>query len=107
MAADLLGPYRGGFRARPRESGRQMTITPAIHEVAAAGAPPGSRLAKLARRCLSYPAALAAGLALVTLLAATVRLENPDLWWHLKIGESIWNTHSLPSADHFSFTAAG
>ncbi len=65
------------------------------------------RMAALLARWISYPAALAAGIVLVTVLAATTRLENPDLWWHLKIGEVIWNTRSLPSSDHFSFTVSG
>jgi hypothetical protein len=29
------------------------------------------------------------------------------MWWHLKTGEIIWNTHSIPRVDPFSFTAYG
>jgi hypothetical protein len=32
---------------------------------------------------------------------------DPDFWWHLKIGDGILATHHWPTADHFSFTAAG
>jgi hypothetical protein len=32
------------------------------------------------------------------------RFNDPDMWWHLKTGEIIWNTHSIPSTDLFSFT---
>src|SRR5262252_2597277 len=30
-----------------------------------------------------------------------------DFWWHLKLGEVIATTHSIPKVDLFSFTAAG
>ena len=37
---------------------------------------------------------------------ATVRsrFDDPDMWWHLKLGEIMWNTHKVPTADLFSFT---
>ena len=34
-------------------------------------------------------------------------VAGSDLWWHLAAGREIWATHSLPTADHFSFTFAG
>jgi hypothetical protein len=35
------------------------------------------------------------------------RLPLFDFWWHLKTGEIIATTHSLPRVDEFSFTAEG
>jgi hypothetical protein len=32
---------------------------------------------------------------------------DPDLWWHIKIGEDILASHHWPTADAYSFTAAG
>jgi len=32
---------------------------------------------------------------------------DPDLWWHLKTGEQIIDTHSIPHVDDFSFTKQG
>jgi hypothetical protein len=32
---------------------------------------------------------------------------DPDLWWHIKTGEGILSTHHWPTADAYSFTAAG
>ena len=29
---------------------------------------------------------------------------DPDLWWHLKAGEQIVTTRSIPHVDDFSFT---
>jgi hypothetical protein len=34
-------------------------------------------------------------------------LPTLDFWWHLKMGEIIAKTHSIPGVDIFSFTAAG
>ena len=50
---------------------------------------------------------LATGLAVVTVLTVSSRFNNPDLWFHLKLGQVIWTTHSIPSMDLFSFTAWG
>jgi len=30
-----------------------------------------------------------------------------DFWWHLKAGQVIWETRTIPSVDSFSFTRAG
>jgi hypothetical protein len=34
-------------------------------------------------------------------------LSDGDFWWHLKTGEYILNTHSIPKTDFFSFTNYG
>src|SRR5262249_12634826 len=34
-------------------------------------------------------------------------LSDADFWWHLKTGEYIINTHSIPRTDFFSFTNYG
>jgi hypothetical protein len=46
---------------------------------------------------------------LVVLVTLTVRsrFNDPDLWFHLKTGEIIWNTHSIPRVDSFSYTVNG
>ncbi len=46
-------------------------------------------------------------LTVLTVLTVRSRFNDPDLWWHLKTGELIWNTHSIPRDDPFSFTANG
>jgi hypothetical protein len=36
---------------------------------------------------------------------ARSRLGDPDLWWHLKMGQVMWTTHVIPAFDLFSYTA--
>jgi len=50
---------------------------------------------------------LACGLIFITALTVFSRFNDPDLWWHLKVGEIVWNTHSIPSTDTFSHTTFG
>ena len=49
-------------------------------------------------------------LILVALLALGIlfssEISDSDFWWHLKTGEYIASTHSLPSPDPFSFTTS-
>jgi hypothetical protein len=73
-------------------------------DLAVAVATPASRWW---RSVFSFPVVM--GALLVVLMAFTVRsrFSDPDLWWHLKTGEIIWNTHSIPRVDLFSFTAQG
>src|SRR6266566_7677137 len=52
----------------------------------------------------SLPVMVAATLVVLTVLTVGSRFNDPDLWWHLKTGEIIWNTHSIPRTDLFSFT---
>src|SRR5215472_18161834 len=61
----------------------------------------------LLRRLFAFPMLLAAGLAVVTLLTVSNRLNDPDLWWHLKVGQIIASTHSIPTTELFSHTAQG
>ncbi|HUY82430.1 MAG TPA: hypothetical protein VMU92_11965 [Acidobacteriaceae bacterium] len=32
------------------------------------------------------------------------RFDDPDMWWHLKTGQVIWNSHHIPTTDLFSYT---
>jgi len=47
---------------------------------------------------------IAAGLCLVTVLTVRGRFYDPDSWWHLRVGQIIWNSHSIPRFDEFSYT---
>jgi hypothetical protein len=43
---------------------------------------------------------------LLVLAVNTVRsrFDDPDMWWHLKTGEIIWTTQTIPTTDIYSFT---
>ena len=49
------------------------------------------------------------GMCLVARVFYALRSFNldPDLWWHLKYGESILATHHWPTTETYSFTAVG
>ncbi len=66
--------------------------------------PTESRFSAWSRAVFSFPVMLAALFAVLSVLTVRARLNDPDLWWHLKVGEIIWNTHTIPTADLFSFT---
>ena len=57
------------------------------------------------QRLFSFPVALASLLVVLTMLTVRGRFDDPDSWWHLKMGQLIWTTHSIPTQDLFSYTA--
>lgn len=57
-------------------------------------------------RIFSFPAVLACLLIVLALLTVRSRFNDPDMWWHLKMGEVIWTTHSIPTVDTFSYTTS-
>jgi hypothetical protein len=56
------------------------------------------------RRIFSFPVMLASLLAMLAVLTVRARLNDPDMWWHLKTGEVIVTTHTIPTTDLFSYT---
>jgi len=56
------------------------------------------------RRIFSFPVMLSSLLAVLAVLTVRSRFDDPDLWWHLKTGEIVWTTHSVPVTDLFSYT---
>jgi hypothetical protein len=63
----------------------------------------GSALRKISTIHLWVLVALGA----VLWMAMGTPLPPLDFWWHLKAGEVIWNTGTIPRVDTFSFTATG
>jgi hypothetical protein len=56
------------------------------------------------KRLFCFPVAQACLLAVLTVLTVRGRFDDPDLWWHLKMGQVIYSTHSIPAHDLFSYT---
>jgi len=49
-----------------------------------------------------------AAVLLLCLFAMAVRpITDPDFWWHLRTGQLIWESKSIPRQDVFSYTVAG
>jgi hypothetical protein len=66
---------------------------------------PASNWARVLPRIASFPVALACMLLPLTVLTLRARFNDPDMWWHLKLGQIIWTTHHIPTVDLFSYTA--
>lgn len=66
--------------------------------------PTQPRSGAVLRAVFCFPVVRVALLCMLTVLTARSRLNNADTWWHLKLGETIWNTHAVPRTDTFSFT---
>ncbi len=49
---------------------------------------------------------LSSSLAALAVLTVRSRFSDPDLWWHLRIGQIIWTGRRVPTADLLSFTAS-
>ena len=58
----------------------------------------------VSRRIFSFPVMLSSLLAALAVLTVRLRFDDPDMWWHLKTGEVIWTTHTIPTTDLFSYT---
>ena len=56
------------------------------------------------QRVSSFPVMLACLLVVLAVLTVRSRFDDPDMWWHLKTGEIIWTTHTIPTTDLFSYT---
>jgi hypothetical protein len=60
-----------------------------------------SNSARMLRHVFSFPVALAFLLLPLTVFTIRSRFNDPDMWWHLKMGEIIWTTHHVPTVDLF------
>jgi hypothetical protein len=59
-------------------------------------------------RSLFDPKRMFAGILFLGIFILAARnITDPDFWWHLRTGQYILDTHSVPRADPFSFTRLG
>jgi hypothetical protein len=56
------------------------------------------------QRTFSFPTVLGTFLVVLAVFTVRGRFDDPDMWWHLKTGEVIWTTHTIPTKDRFSYT---
>lgn len=64
----------------------------------------GPWLVRATWRTFSFPVALSCMLIVLAVLTVRARFDDPDMWWHLKSGEVISTTHTIPTTDIFSYT---
>lgn len=55
-------------------------------------------------KILSFPVMIAGLLTTLAVVTMRERFDDPDMWWHLKLGEMTWTTHHAPVTDLFSYT---
>jgi hypothetical protein len=84
----------------------EITMTPGV-AVAAPSAKSSHRTTTFLSRVFSFPAVLGALLVAAVFVSARLFLVDPDLWWHIKVGQDILSTHHWPTTDPYSFTVAG
>src|SRR5262245_37598119 len=61
----------------------------------------------LVRLILSFPAMMTLGLLAIVWALSSGKANDPDIWWHLRNAEHLFQTHQFPNADMYSFTVGG
>lgn len=78
--------------------------TPARAQPAKREVTNNSRLGRMLRTVFSFHVVRVVLLVMMAVLTFRGRFSATDTWWDLKTGELIWNTHSAPAIDEFSYT---
>jgi hypothetical protein len=65
------------------------------------------RFAAFLRWIFSFPAMLGTLLIGAVFYLCRAFIVDPDLWWHIRVGQNILATRHWPTTDPFSFSAAG
>jgi len=88
--------------------GAELPCEPPAAEVAGTASREKSRLwLELLKWAFSFPALLATALVGAAFYRARQFILDPDVWWHIKNGETILATHRWPTSDPYSFTVHG
>jgi len=101
-----------GPQDRPEASLRERFGSPeqSVPVADRGAAPPSVSLGprqSLLKRAISFPAMLGAFLVVALFVPLRDFTLDPDVWWHIKVGQAILATHHWPTADTYSFTAPG
>jgi len=55
----------------------------------------------------SFPAMLGSCLVGIAFIRAHSFFVDPDVWWHIRVGQDILRTHKFPTVDSYSWTVTG
>ena len=59
------------------------------------------------KKVLSFPAMLISLLLALVWVLSSGKAADPDIWWHLRNAEYLFQNHHLPNQDMYSFSVAG
>jgi hypothetical protein len=85
-------------------SAAEVAVEPSVLDATIAQA---RRLCGLLQWAISFPAMLGMLLVGAVFVAGSTFSVDPDLWWHIRVGQEILSTHHWPTTDPYSFTVAG
>ena len=66
-----------------------------------------NRTLEMLKRVFSFPAMLGTFLVAAVFYDGRAFFLDPDVWWHIKVGETVLATHRWPTVDVYSFTVPG
>src|SRR5229473_2298916 len=89
------------------DSATKGALIPAADACAPAAAPHEQQSVSLLRRIFTFPAMLGTVLVATVFYQGRGFLVDPDVWWHVKVGQSILDTHNWPTVDPYSFSVKG
>ena len=105
------GEYTTGFAAvilnRRAEKGHPLPTTAHSPQSETAAPTASTSWTGLAANVFSFPVMCMFLLAAVIFGFSVKQIAEPDIWWHLRNTAYLFQHHSLPSVDSYSFGAAG
>jgi hypothetical protein len=103
--ADISMPTRAATLQRTPTSGNSEALPSTIAPPFAAART--RSVDSVLRSIFSFPTMLATFLVGRVFYEARAFNVDPDLWWHIRVGQNILTTHHWPTSDPFSYTVAG
>jgi hypothetical protein len=105
--ADIPMPLHAGLPGVPGTAGAPVSGLDTEFAVPFSNATPSTTVISVLGKVFSFPAMLATVLVGRVFYEARAFSVDPDLWWHIRVGQNILATHHWPTSDPFSFTVAG
>jgi hypothetical protein len=110
LGTRIARPQRDIVLKTMHESNAAVSVETEPATMPAEGVPTsksGSRALEMVKWAFSFPAMLGTALVGVVFYGLRAFSVDPDLWWHIKTGQTILATHHWPTTDPYSFTVYG